>query len=390
MKISENLKKVLVVLAVVFGVVLLIRFAGPWFIKTIVCLFGLLSPFIISYIIARIINPIATKLQKVAKIPRGISAVLVMILTLGIIGGLLTLLGYRIFEEIRNLVLNWESVFAHLKNTWDAIYAQFSDVYTGMPEVIQNAVDNAVQGIQTRCIEMISNMQLVDRAQIIAKALPTALIWTIMFILSTYFMVSRNMSVTAFVRKYMGEESADKLLEVKKHCNKYIGGYVKAQLILMVIVFFVILIVLSIFGVKKYVLLIAALTAVLDALPFFGSGIVLWPMAVISFVNDSPIFGIGYIVTYLVIMLLRRFIEPKLVSDGMGFENPLVMLISMYVGYKFWGITGLIIGPLLLMLLLSLYKVGLFNRIIAILKQFWSFIRKEFRLFEKYMQDITK
>ena len=390
MKISENVKKVLIVLAVALGVILLIRFAGPWFIRAVVYLFGFLSPFVIGYLIARMINPIATKLQKWIKIPRGISAVLVIIVTLGIIGGILGLLGYKIFEEVQKLVLDWESIFESIKGTWERIYKSLNEMYIGMPEVVRNAVDSSINSIQKQCMELVGNLQLVDRAQVIAKALPAGLIWTIMFILSMYFMVSKNVSLTGAVRKYMGDASADKLIEIKNHCNKYIGGYIKAQLILMVIVFFVILIVLSLFGVSDFVLLIAALTAILDALPFFGSGIVLWPMAAICFINNDVIFGIGYVVTYLVIMLLRRFIEPKLVSNGMGFDNPLIMLVAMYIGYKIWGVIGLIAGPLILMLILSLYKVGLFNRAIAILKQFWRFIVKEIKLFEQYMHDITK
>ena len=54
------------------------------------------------------------------------------------------------------------------------------------------------------------------------------------------------------------------------------------------------------------------------------------------------------------------------------------------------AVIGLIAGPLILMFIMSLYKVGLFNGIIAILRQFWRFVVKEFRLFEKYMHDITK
>ncbi|MDD6564840.1 MAG: hypothetical protein PUF08_07145, partial [Clostridiales bacterium] len=85
----------------------------------------------------------------------------------------------------------------------------------------------------------------------------------------------------------------------------------------------------------------------------------------------------------------RRFVEPKLVSDRMGFENPIIMLIIMYIGYKLWGVTGLITGPLLFMLIISLYTVGLFNRLIAALKQLGRFTVKEIKLFEQYLHDIT-
>ncbi len=389
MKISENVKKVLIVSAVVLAVILLLRYLGPFFVRAILYLFGLLSPFVIGYIIARIINPVADRLHKWMKIPRGISAVLVIIITLAVIGTIFGLLGYKLFEELKSLFLNWDDIVASLRENWRKISSSWGEMYIGMPDIVRTVIDKAFDGMYKQSLEISGSIPVVNVAQVAAKSLPAGLIWTVMFILSMYFMVSRKVSLTNGVRRILGDRSADKLVEIKTQCKKYLGGYVKAQLILMVIVFFVILVILSLVN-APFVLLIAALAAILDALPFFGSGIVLWPMAVVYFVDGRTLLGVMYVVTYFAVMLLRRFIEPKLVSDRMGFDNPIIMLVAMYIGYKFWGVIGLIGGPLLLMLIISLYKVGLFNGIITILKQFWGFVIKEIKLFEKYMQDITK
>ena len=389
MKISENVKKVLIVSAVVLAVILLLRYLGPFFVRAIIYLFGLLSPFVIGYIIARIINPVADRLHKWMKIPRGISAVLVIIITLAVIGGIFGLLGYKLFEELKSLFLNWDDIVASLRENWRKISSSWGEMYIGMPDIVKTVIDKAFDGMYKQSLEISGSIPVVNVAQVAAKSLPAGLIWTVMFILSMYFMVSRKISLTSGVRKILGDKSADKLVEIKTQCKKYLGGYVKAQLILMVIVFFVILVILSLVN-APFVLLIAALAAILDALPFFGSGIVLWPMAIVYFIDGRTLLGVMYVVTYFAVMLLRRFIEPKLVSDRMGFNNPIIMLVAMYIGYKFWGVIGLIGGPLLLMLIISLYKVGLFNGIITILKQFWGFVIKEIKLFEKYMQDITK
>ncbi len=389
MKISENVKKVLIVSAVVLGVALLIRFAGPFLVRAILYLFGLLSPFIIGYIIARLINPVATRLQKWLKIPRGISAVLVIILTVGVLGSILGILGYQLFEEIKRLYMNWEDIVGSLRSNWREISRGWDEMYIVMPDFVRNVMDKAMDTLYKQSVEITGNIPVVNAAQEVAKSLPSGIIWTIMFILSMFFMVSKNGSMTEFVRKHISTKIADKMDEIKSQCVTYLGGYVKAQLILMVIAFFVILVILSLFD-APFALLIAALTAILDALPFFGSGIVLWPLAVIYFIDGKITLAIVYAVTYFAVMLLRRFIEPKLVSDKMGFDSPIIMLVVMYVGYKFWGVIGLITGPLLLMLIISLYKVGLFTRIIAIIKQLIRFILKEIHLFEKYMNDITQ
>ena len=389
MKISENVKKVVIVFAVALVAVLLLALAGPAVIRGIIYLFELLSPFVIGYFVARLINPIADRLNKWVKIPRGISAVLVIIVTLGVVGGLLGLLGYKLFDEIRSLYLDWDDIVRSLRANWHNFSSKMSEMYIVMPDFIRDAIDNAFDSWYKQSVEISGSIPVVNAAQVAAKSLPAGLIWTVMFILSLYFMVSRRMSLTKSVRKFIGDRYADKLIEIKTQCKTYLGGYVKAQLILMVIAFFAILVILSLFD-APFALLIAALTAVLDALPFFGSGIVLWPMAVVYLIDGRIKLAIAYIITYIAVMLLRRFIEPKLVSDKIGFNNPIIMLVAMYIGYKFWGVGGLIGGPIILMLILSLYTVGLFNRIIAVLKQFGHFTVKEIKLFEKYMHHITK
>lgn len=389
MKISENVKKVLVVLAVIVGVVLLIRFAGAFLVKVAIYLFGLLSPFIFGYIIARLINPIATKLQKWLRIPRGISAILVIIFTVGILGGLLTLLGIQLFEEVKKFYINWEMTYDSIRSNWNGLSSRWGELYGNMPDFVRNVLNNAITGIYNETMAVTADFSVMNTAQVVAKSLPAGIIWAIMFILALFFMVSKDLRLTPAVRKLMGDGSANKLEEIKIQCKMYLGGYVKAQMILMVIVFFVILIILSLFR-APFALLVAALTAILDALPFFGSGIVLWPLAVIYLIDGKILLAVGYVITYFAIMLLRRVLEPKLVSDRMGFDNPIIMLVVMYMGYKIWGVIGLIIGPIILMIIISLYKVGLFNRIIAILKQLAQFTVKEFKLFEEYMHNITK
>lgn len=388
MKISENIKKVLIVTFVIALLALIVVEAGPFCVRAIVYIFGLFSPFIFGYILARIINPVADRLQRRMKVPRGISVVLVIIVAIVIIFGIIGLLGYKLFDEVRNLYFDWPQILGSLRSNWNEISNNLSQMYIGMPDFVQTAVDKAVNDVYNQCMQLTKEIPVVDMAQVVAKSLPSGLIWALMFIMSTYFMVSHKEMVTKFMHKILGVRGVEKVNEIKKQCKTYLGGYVKAQLIIMLIVFMMLLIILSLFD-APFALLIAALTAFLDALPFLGSGIVLWPMAVIYFIDQNFKLGVVYVITYFAAMLMRRFVEPKLVSDKIGL-NPLITLVAMYIGYKFWGVIGLITGPLLLMLIISLYTVGLFRRPINVIKQLMHFIVKEIRLFENYMREITK
>lgn len=388
MKIKENVKKILIVLGVIIAVGLLIIFAGPPTVRAIMYLFGLVSPFVFGYIMARAINPLADRLQKCLKIPRGISAILVIIMTVAVVFGLVGFLGYKLFDEIKNLIINWPTMLGTLRENWTNIVDNFSGLYIAMPDAVQAVVDKSWANIYKSSVDFVHNIPVIDAAQTVAKSLTPGLIWVVMFVLSMYFMVTQRHNVTEFVHNTLGERAVRKINEIKTQCKTYLGGYAKAQGILMVLVFMLILIALSLFD-APYSVLIAAVTAFLDALPFFGSGIVLWPMAAVYFIDGNIALCIVYIATYFAVMLLRRFTEPKLVSDKMG-VNPIVTLVTMYIGYKFWGLIGLITGPLLLMLIISLYKAGLFRVPIRILKQLGAFIIKEIKIFGEYLNEITK
>ena len=59
---------------------------------------------------------------------------------------------------------------------------------------------------------------------------------------------------------------------------------------------------------------------------------------------------------------MRQFIEPKLVSKNIGM-HPILTLMSMYVGFKVFSIGGMILGPLILVIIISLYRAGVFDGI---------------------------
>ena len=386
MKLRDNIKKILIVIATLIFLGLLIYFAGPVVIRAAIYVFRLFSPFIFGFLLSRLINPVADRLQNRLKIPRGASAAMVVILTIAVLIGIIGGVGYKLFDEIKNLYYQWPSMMASFQNGWNNLSAMLSDLYIDMPDSVQNMVDNLYNNLTNQMSQFMSNIEVVNNAQDFARSLPGGFIWTIVFVIAMFFMVSQKSNIDRSIKRFLGPKKVAKLTEINNECRKYLGGYVRAQIILMFIIFVVIAIALSILG-APYSLLVAAATAILDALPFLGSGITLWPLAVIYFINGNLKLGIGYVCVYIAVALLRRFIEPKLVSDKMGL-NPILTLVAMYIGYRWWGILGMLIGPIILMVIISLYKAGLFNGIIKIIKQLWGFAAREVKLFIDYINNI--
>ena len=92
-----------------------------------------------------------------------------------------------------------------------------------------------------------------------------------------------------------------------------------------------------------------------DALPILGSGTVMIPWAIICAINGDLNLGISIIVLWIIMSIVRQFLEPKIVSGKIGI-HPIFTLIAMYTGFRFIGIWGMIVGPIILIILKNIFS----------------------------------
>ena len=102
-----------------------------------------------------------------------------------------------------------------------------------------------------------------------------------------------------------------------------------------------------------YAPLWALAIALLDALPLLGTGIVLIPWSVISFLSADTPRSLGLLAVYITAMLTRSTLEPRFVGKQLGLD-PLITLAAIYCGYRLWGFGGMILSPLLAVTAFSL------------------------------------
>ena len=150
--------------------------------------------------------------------------------------------------------------------------------------------------------------------------------------------------------------------ELTKHLReliKTLGGYLKAQAILVLISFIISLIglyTLYFMGMNVgFPLIIALGIAFVDALPILGSGTIMIPWGIIASLNGDLNLGIAIVVLWIIMSLIRQFIEPKIVSGNIGI-HPIFTIVAMYTGFKFMGVTGMFIGPIVLIILKNIFS----------------------------------
>lgn len=120
-------------------------------------------------------------------------------------------------------------------------------------------------------------------------------------------------------------------------------AYLKTQCILMALIA-TICTIGFLFVKSEYALLLGIGVAILDAFPVLGSGLILVPWALICLVKGSYVQVAVLVVMYLLCVLVREGLEPKLLGNRIGIP-PLYTLMAVYVGVELFGILGVILGP---------------------------------------------
>lgn len=198
--------------------------------------------------------------------------------------------------------------------------------------------------------------------------LPNFFVYLVITILSTYFIMADKFYILDrmeyhFTKKWVGEVR-EKVREIKNT----LLSYIKAEIIMVFISFIIILIGLNLLAFLKlpieYPLLMAVIIGFVDALPILGSGTILIPWALISFLNNDISLGALLLGLYIFTLIAKQFLEPKIVSKNIGI-HPIFTLIAMYTGFKFLGLIGLLVGPIILIILKNIFSTSIDKGIVT-------------------------
>ena len=149
---------------------------------------------------------------------------------------------------------------------------------------------------------------------------------------------------------------------ITSNFKKAVVGYFKAQFKIMVIITIILFVGLMIIS-ADYALLLALLIAFLDLLPVFGTGTVIFPWVIINLINERYKEAVVLIVLYIICQTVKQLLQPKMVGDSIGL-SPLMTLLFLFIGYRFGGLLGIIIGIPVGMIVVNLYRAGLFDTLI--------------------------
>lgn len=324
-------------------------------------LLSLFAPFVAALVAAAILNPMVRWLQRRIGWSRQFVTLVVLLLLFALVGAALGLLGYAAGNELVSLAQNWDKLLAGGHAMLDQMEVLFARLWELVPPQLHNSMrsvtDGALDWLSTATPELFNSALNYTKDK--AMGVPSLVVALVMFVMATYFLTADYPYLRTRAVQNMDEDTRRFFSQVRMTAVGAFGGYLKAELLLSVGVFFILL---AGFVVTKqpYGLLLALGLAILDFIPIVGAGTVMVPWAVIAlFTRDYPT-AIRMMVIWGVIALFRRVMEPKFVGDQTGL-SPIASLVSIYVGMKAAGVLGMILGPILLLVVLNLAGMGMFR-----------------------------
>lgn len=340
------------------GIVLVLRYLVP-------PLLSLLMPFVLALITAWLLNPMVKALQRRLGLSRGLLSLFLILLAFAAAGGILFGLGYSLFSEVSTLIDNWEGSWNALQTGVDAVGAWLDKLLAYLPGEVETFVNANLDQLWSAFSGWVSSVvPLVGTwAGNFAMGVPSFVVALIVFIMAAYFITADYPRMIRNARDRMPEGLRGFASHVRTTALGAFAGYVRAEIIISIVVFFILTVGFFVIG-QPYGLLLALLFAVLDFIPIIGSGTVMIPWAVIDLFLGDWSHALGLMVTWGVVCVFRRVAEPKVVGSQTGL-SPILSLVSMYVGMRLAGVLGMILGPIVCLVAINVFRTGIFDGILA-------------------------
>ncbi|MFC7442851.1 sporulation integral membrane protein YtvI [Laceyella putida] len=335
--------------------------------------FPLLYPFVLGWLIALMIEPMVKWLERRLRIPRWAGVTLILFLLLSL---LLTLLIFIIAEVVVELT----HLADFLPTFLNKVGTLFVDSFTKENTDIRRLIDTVQtyleknpehqqrisQSIQDN-IGIIANKGTESITEIVSAIgtflgdLPYFITVLVFITLAAFFIsldwprLSRNL--LAWIPDHLQKTAGLITTDLKKA----LFGFFRAQLTLISITAVIMFAGLAILQVP-YAFTMAFIIGLVDLLPYLGVGAILVPWIIYLFLVGNIHLATGLSIVYAVIIIIRQFLEPKLVASNVGID-PLLTLIALFVGLKLIGIFGLIVGPVTVVVGLALHRTNVFRDI---------------------------
>ncbi|AXF57612.1 sporulation integral membrane protein YtvI [Salicibibacter kimchii] len=334
-------------------------------------LFKLTYPFIIAAIIAWGLSPLLKYLKIKLRFPSTLASFVALLVGISLLGGIITgitflmIYGFRQFGEQlpRWIEQGAEQLQQIFNETILPVWTEMTGFFDNLTAAQQETMHQGITQLGNQIGNILGNVgqAIADGVGNIFTAIPTVLLVIIFVLLAIYFMGKDAGAIKVGLQRRIPAFVQAKFVMFMQQVRVRVFGFIRAQLILMFITSVIVLVGLLVLGTEN-ALMLAIIIGVAEILPYLGTGTILIPWAVYSFITGEIFMGIALSILYIVVVIVRQSIEPKVLSVSMN-VNALSVLFSLFIGLQLFGIIGLFIGPALLVVITILNDIGVIKDI---------------------------
>ncbi len=332
---QPSFRKLLFAAGTVLLVWLVVRYLMP-----------VLLPFALAALLALIAEPLVSFFHKKAKLPRAAATGIGMTMTLVLFILAIMVLVSLLLRELGMLA----GIVPDLEDTalqgMESLQLWLTGIADRSPKGLQPLLKRSMDGMfsdGTAIIDQIS-AKLLGLASGILSKLPDSALGFGTWLLAGYMISAKLPNIRSWLSAHIPGSWRETYLPALKKLKSSVLGWLLAQSKLIGITFLVLTAGFFILQIT-YAPLWAALISLVDALPILGTGIVLVPWSLVCFLQGDSIRAVGLLGTYVAATLIRQVLEPRFVGKHLGLD-PLITLLSMYAGYRLFGLGGMILSPL--------------------------------------------
>lgn len=320
-----------------FGVWLVFRYLLPVFL-----------PFGLGLLLALTAEPAVHFSVQRLKLPRwaasGAGVTLTLLLLLAIVGAV----GAVTVKELGSLAGYLPDLQQTARETTDRLRFFLEDAAARAPEGVRPLMDRSVERLFSSGTELMEQVtiRLPGAVSGFLGRVPDGVLGIGTGILSGFMFSARLPKLKETVAQKLPESFQTRLLPAVKQSKKALFGWLKAQFKLAAVTYGILTVGFLLLRVR-FAPLWAAAVALVDAVPLLGTGTVLLPWALVCLGQGQHLRAIGLIAIYGAAFLTRTVLEPRFVGRHLGID-PLMTLVFLYLGYRFWGIPGMLVAPMVL------------------------------------------
>lgn len=312
-------------------------------------------PFLLAAVLAAVLEPPIVFLQRRLHLRRSFSAAVLTLFLLFLLGGFLSLLLGTLWREAQELLEQLPQLLSTLPELLTALSARM-EAAAALPPWLLELRDNLLSALREQSPALISALaeRLWTVLRAVAGAAPQVLLAAATTVMAVYFTAASWPQLCGALRRRLSSPHRAKLRAVREAALHSLLRWLRAQCILFLLTFAQLLSGFLLLGID-YPLLFAVLTALVDALPVFGTGTVLLPWALLTLLAGNVPLSIALLALYLCTLLVRNLTEPRLLAASAGLP-PVMSLLAMYLGWCAAGVGGMLVLPLGLLFAVQLRR----------------------------------